>query len=50
MKCNCRLQVAIGLLALEVARQTRNDGLKKEKEAAYQKMLDDRYREEIQVS
>eukprot|EP00884_Botryococcus_braunii_P009205 jgi/Botrbrau1/18286/Bobra.0179s0017.1 len=38
--------VAIGLLGLEVARQTRNDGIKKEREAAYQQMLEERYREE----
>jgi hypothetical protein len=43
------LKVAIGLLGLEVARQTRNDGIKKEKEAAYQQMLEDRYRDEQEV-
>lgn len=43
------LKVAIGLLGLEVARQTRNDGIKKEKEAAYQRMLDERYKGEQQV-
>jgi hypothetical protein len=43
------LKVAIGLLGLEVARQTRNDGIKKEREAAYQHMLEERYREEQKV-